>query len=252
MNAKLKHGSTDGRMVYEPAPEHVRTFAHGAPSLELVRWYLDQPLPPYQARDERYTTPDTKRWVLEQAGVPRFDLDVAACRESHLARDWYGIDHPRGPRDGLALPWHGDNFGNVPFSQWGHWIAKAWWEFLTRPSFRSHAMIIPNDRTEQAPWQDLVEPVRDDCGPWLRSRYMRGRTKYSAPGMNGRAISNSSKKGGSPFFSSVLLMWSRRPRRSVLNLVAREQAARPRPVPLRPFSHAVLPREGSSYARRYT
>lgn len=209
----------------------MQTFAsHGVPSLELVRWYLEQPLPPLSERDERYTRPPTIAWALEQAGLQRFDLDVAACRESHHARQWYGLDHPAGPRSGLRLEWWGNSFGNVPFSQWAHWIATAWLWFLTGVSFRSHAMILPNDRTEQAPWQDLVEPFRDDRGPWLRTRYLAQRTKYSGPGMKGRVISNKTKKGGSPFFSSVLLVWSRHPR-PVVDLPVREWRARTAPIP---------------------
>ena len=250
MNVKFEPGSKPLRFLMRRPPAAVtQSFAHaGTPPLELVRWFLAQPLPPLSDRDERYTTKPTIRWVLEQAQLERFDLDVAACRESHHARDYFGLDHPRGPRDGLALTWNGHSFGNVPFTQWAHWIAKAWLEFLTSPTFRSHAMILPNDRTEQLAWQQLVEPFRDDRGPWLRTRFLAQRTKYSGPGMKGRVISNRSKKGGSPFFSSVLLLWSRSPRPSVVDLGRASGLSGP--VPLRPLSHAVLPRRGSSYARR--
>lgn len=181
------------------------------PALRVIETYLAAPLMRAVPADERYTTPSTRAFCLEKLGRGMtYDLDVAACRESHLASQWYGLDHPKPEhRNGLEAPWSGHSFGNVPFSQWGHWLATAWLNFCATPAFRTHSMILPNDRTEQEPWHDLVEPFRDGRGP-ISLHYMKQRTKYSAPGLRGAIIKNADKTGGSPFFSSCLLIFRRR------------------------------------------
>lgn len=177
----------------------MKSFARrGAPAVELLEAYFRQPLPPLTSRDERYTMPDTKAWALEQLGLKRYTLDVAACRRAHVAPKFYGLDVGL---NGLAEPWPGDSFGNIPFSQWAHWIAKAWFEYLFCPTFRTHSMLLPNDKTEQPGWQDLVEPFRE--GEHMRARFAPSRHRFSAPGRRGRALK------GSPFFGCVLLVWSR-------------------------------------------
>lgn len=178
-----------------------KTFARGrAPALDLLERYFAQPLPALTSKDERYTMATTKAWALEQLGLKRWTLDVAACKRAHVAPKFYGLDVGR---NGLALEWPGDSFGNIPFSQWAHWIAKAWFEFLFCPAFRSHSMLLPNDKTEQPGWQDLVEPFRDVAGGHLVSRFAPSRHRFSAPGLRGK------KMKGSPFFGCVLLCWSR-------------------------------------------
>lgn len=203
-----------------------KAFARRAPSIELLERYFSEPLPALTSKDERYTMPETKVWALEQLGLKRYTLDVAACRRAHVAPKFYGLDVGR---NGLALEWPGDSFGNIPFSQWAHWIAKAWFEFLFCPRFRTHSMLLPNDKTEQPGWQDLVEPFRE--GDHMRARFAPSRHRFSAPGLRGREMK------GSPFFGCVLLCWSRD--RSVFRDAARLARAILRPPHL-PSSSVLL------------
>ncbi len=172
------------------------------PTIATLERYLRAPLPALSPKDERYTRPDMMAFSRGVAGVRRFDLDVAACRESHHAPTWYGLDNPRPEfRDGLAGKWFGHSFGNVPFTQWAHWVATAWLQLLGCALFRSHTMVLPNDKTDQDAWQDLVEPYR--FRRELQLHFPRGRTRYSAPRLKGRAMK------GSPFFGSAVLVWRR-------------------------------------------
>lgn len=160
-------------------------------------------------KDHRFTTRSTRRWCLEQFGLKRYTLDVAACRESHLAPEWFGPDHPeQSNRDGLARTWWGDVWCNEPFSDWVTWLEYSWLQFLTAPALRSVSFLMPNDKTEQPTWQTLVEPYANRPGSPLFCRFLPRRTKFSAPGLRGRVISNAEKNGGSPFFGCVLLYWS--------------------------------------------
>lgn len=146
---------------------------------------------PEIAGDERYTTRETMAWCLERAGVDGFDLDVAACEESHHAPRWYSkVDN------GLLQPWFGRVWCNPPYSDIEPWAKRAW-EQLT--SCAVIAMLVPATRTEQPWWHSHIEPRRDR-DEQLRSFFLPGRTEFARPGSGGVAQS------GSPF-GCVLLVW---------------------------------------------
>lgn len=147
--------------------------------------------------DEWFTAPDTGEWARAVAGVSGWDLDVAACDESHLAARYY-----TKADDGLRLAWRAPRvWCNPPFSQIGAWVEKAWRE-LHASSYEVCAMLLPASRTEQAWWQDWVEPYRDAPDSPLRTCFQRGRAAFAAPGTNGEPIK------GSPF-GCVLLVFRR-------------------------------------------
>lgn len=162
---------------------------------------------PTLGEDERYTTRETIEWCKRAAGVDTFDLDVAACFESHWASLWYGKRE-----DGLHKPWFGDVWCNPPYSDLAPWVRKTWGEFAVAvgpegPSLlRSVSMLIPGNRTEQRWWQADVEPFRDGRtlrhGATLRSHFLPGRTAFARPGSGGVGQS------GAPF-GCVLLVWRR-------------------------------------------
>lgn len=162
-------------------------------------------------KDERYTLAETKAWCLEKLQLELYTLDVAACPESHLARRWFGLQRDGSFVDGLERAWSGDVWGNIPFSQCAAWLSKAWdeWE---RGRCRSVSILVPNDKTDQPFWQWLVAPRRDRRGSPLRMFELPGRTRFSAPGLEGRPVpAHGSETGtGSPYFGCYLLGWSRR------------------------------------------
>ncbi len=167
--------------------------------------------------DQRFTTRETIEWCKRRSGVDEYDLDVAACVESHWAQVWYGQreDHFA---DGLSNPWFGHVWCNPPFSKIEPWVKKAWaaWSGqFERP--KSISMLLPAVRTEQAWWQTWVEPFRDghdvygegkpliamDAGPVaLTTHFLPGRTAFAKPGSGGVG------QEGSPF-GCVLLLWRR-------------------------------------------
>lgn len=151
---------------------------------------------PDEAFDERYTTRETISWCMERAGVDAFDLDVAACAESHHAQLYF-----TKADDGLQRTWAGRVWCNPPYSDIAPWVAKAW-ESIRAGTVSVVAMLIPATRTEQAWWQKDVEPHRDRRGV-LRSYFLPGRTSFARPGSGGVGQS------GAPF-GCVLLVWRRK------------------------------------------
>jgi hypothetical protein len=161
--------------------------------------------------DERYTCRETIDWCKRVAAVGNFDLDVAACEESHWAPLWYSKRE-----NGLHKPWFGDVWCNPPYSDIAPWVTKTWDEFAVAvgpvgPSLLiGVSMLIPATRTEQAWWQRDIEPYRDGRqmrhGAMLTAHFLPGRTSFARPGSGGVGQS------GSPF-GCVLLVWRREPRR---------------------------------------
>jgi len=150
--------------------------------------------------DERYTTRETIAWCMERAGVDEFDLDVAACAESHWAETYYNKE-----RDGLLQPWFGRAWGNPPYSDVAPWVAKAWREWTTRPDLTVICMLLPAIKTEQPWWQRDVEPYRDGRHAKtgrFETHFLPGRTAFARPGSGGVGQS------GAPF-GCVLLVWRR-------------------------------------------
>jgi phage N-6-adenine-methyltransferase len=152
--------------------------------------------PPSVESDEWYTTADTSEWARACAGVDAWELDVAACDEAHLARRYF-----TKASNGLAQEWRGRAvWCNPPFSQIAAWVEKAWLEY-NAARFGTLAMLLPAVKTEQAWWQQQIEPFRDAGDrPLLRTYFQPGRAAFSAPGLNGEPVK------GSPF-GCVLLVW---------------------------------------------
>ncbi len=125
-----------------------------------------------------------------------FALDVAATRENAKCDCWY-----TKKRDGLRSAWFGRVWCNPPFSDIRAWVEKAWqeWESAHRPELI--VMLLPANRTEQAWWQDLVEPRRDR-GDDLTVEFLPGRLRF-VPGVK-------TEKGDRPPFGCCLLIWSQR------------------------------------------
>lgn len=144
--------------------------------------------------DERYTLRETLAWCAEKAGVSAFDLDVAACEESHVAPEWFGAE-----QNGLLQSWHGRVWCNPPYSNIGPWVAKAWMEY-SDGNTRQIAMLLPANRTEQPWWQKHVEQQRES-GLGLTTHFLPGRVRFGMPG-NPEGIGV-----GSPPFGCVLLVW---------------------------------------------
>lgn len=152
--------------------------------------------------DQRFTTRETDAWCRKVAGVEQWDLDAAACDESHLASKFYEKSD-----DGLTKPWFGRVWCNPPFSDIEPWVQKAWAEMARQHGPAIVAMLLPASRTEQGWWQQHVEPFRrNGCrGPWLTltDHFLPGRTRFGHPG-NPEGVGV-----GSPPFGCVLLVWRR-------------------------------------------
>lgn len=150
--------------------------------------------------DQRFTTRETDAWCRKVAGVEQWDLDVAACEESHLAPKFY-----TKADDGLALTWFGNVWCNPPFSDIEPWVVRARLAIQTPLGPSLIAMLLPASRTEQLWWQTLVEPVRDGKSRrmLLTTHFLPGRTRFGHPG-NPEGVGV-----GSPPFGCVLLVWRR-------------------------------------------
>lgn len=130
----------------------------------------------------------------------RFTLDVCATRENAKCVDFYSLDIGS---DGLELPWHGRVWCNPPYSQLTAWVRKARFE-CRFPNVQHIVMLVPANRTEQAWWQDLVEPHRDRVGSTLHVEFLRGRQRFVLPG------AESIGPNERPPFGCCLLIWAAR------------------------------------------
>lgn len=152
-------------------------------------------------KDERYTPKETIDWALKVTNLSEYTLDVAACEEAHWADQWYG-DKGTSLISGLLGPWFGDVWCNPPYSDIKPWVEKAWFEHSHRieSPVRSVSMLLPATRTEQAWWQENIEPYRDRPDGILRTFFVPGRIKFRFP-------EGSDKKPSSAPFPCVLLFW---------------------------------------------
>lgn len=161
------------------------------------------------AVDDRGTDPAFMAQLTERFGD--FDVDVAAAPHNAKAPEFYTIDD-----DGLTQPWRGLVWCNPPYSDCGAWVRKAWDEWrgsdpaIPQEHYMQHArdaapwkivMLLPANRTEQAWWQDHVEPYRDRPGSPLHVEFLRGRMRFDRPG----AVIG--PKGDRPPFGCCLLIW---------------------------------------------
>lgn len=161
---------------------------------------FELPAPDALDQDQRFTIRTTDTWCREKARVTAWDLDVAACEESHLAETYF-----TKAQDGLVRPWMGRVWCNPPYSDIGPWVEKAWREMESSPGPSVIAMLIPASRTEQPWFQQHVEPFRDRVrlrhGVSLVTHFLPGRTRFGMPG-NREGVGV-----GSPPFGCVLLVW---------------------------------------------
>jgi len=144
--------------------------------------------------DDRRTPPDLLAECMDLAGVSQFHLDVAANDENHLADAWFTSSW-----SGLNLPWRGRVWCNPPYSDIGPWVEHA---IDQSPWCETIAMLLPANRTEQAWWQDLIEPGRRDGT--LEVFFLRGRRRFDRPGWTVPV------KGDRPPFGLVLVVWRNR------------------------------------------
>lgn len=158
-------------------------------------------------QDQRFTLEPTDRWARQLAGVRRWTLDVAACRQSHLAPRYF-----TARENALLRPWKSRAvWANIPFSDIAPWLWRAW-AAMQLGEAGLIAMLLPATRTEQPWWQEHVEPWRDRgpretaSGPvWLTSHFPAGRTRFGNP------RDPLGLKVGSPDFTCALLVFRRQP-----------------------------------------
>ena len=151
-------------------------------------------------KDERYTPAEVLQWAREKAGIDDFTLDVAACEHSFCALQCYTKEE-----NGLDRDWFGCVWCNPPYSDIRPWVEKAWFHAahsILSPT-EAICMLLPATRTEQAWWQELVEPYRDRPDSILRVHFYPGRIKF------GKHPDDTAKMTGAPF-PCVLLVWRKR------------------------------------------
>ncbi len=138
--------------------------------------------------DDRATTPEVFGPLHRRF---RFTIDVAAAPHNAKLQRFYTIED-----DGLAQDWSGERvWCNPPYSSIEPWIVKA-----HDSTAELVVMLLPANRTEQAWWQDHVEPYRDRGGR-LRTEFLRSRLRFLAPGQS--TVPPNSR----PPFGCVLLIW---------------------------------------------
>ena len=152
--------------------------------------------------DDRGTNPALFSELSERFGG--FTLDVAAA--AHNAKCERYFDRKT---DGLEQSWAGERvWCNPPYSDIRPWVDKAWQEVGRADLI---VMLLPANRTEQAWWQDAVEPFRDAAFPQritadgvvvdLRCEFLRGRQRFVLPGNEGIGANER------PPFGCCLLIW---------------------------------------------
>lgn len=159
------------------------------------------------AVDDRGTPQEFFDELSERFGG--FTLDVAAAKHNAKCDDFMDVLD-----DGLSKIWQGRVWCNPPYSDCGAWVRKAWTEWLGALPYERTVwwrrqstapdlivMLLPANRVEQAWWQDLVEPYRDQPHSPLRVEFLRGRMRFDRPGWEKPA------KGDRPPFGCCLLIW---------------------------------------------
>lgn len=134
-----------------------------------------------------------------------FTLDVAASADNALTDDYYDLE-----ANGLEQPWSGSVWCNPPYSDLRAWVEKASLEMQREDGPESVVMLLPANRTEQAWWQDFIEPERHAGN--IETRFQRGRLRFDTPDHD----YTKQPKGNRPPFGVVLVIW----RREAANRVA--------------------------------
>lgn len=147
--------------------------------------------------DDRATPPEMFDPLNERFG---FTVDVAALPHNAKLERFYT------PEDnGLEKCWAGERvWCNPPYSDIRPWVEKAWHEMEARYAPASLiVMLLPANRTEQAWWQELVEPERDRIGSQLRVEFLKGRLRFICVG------DDEVKPNQRPPFGCCLLIWGK-------------------------------------------
>jgi phage N-6-adenine-methyltransferase len=158
--------------------------------------------------DDRATPPEVFAPLLD-----RFNFTVDAAASPHNAkmpRYWTEVD------DGLAQSWAGERVWlNPPYSfpNLPAFVAKAWQEWTNDERPELIVMLLPANRTEQAWWQEMVEPYRDIPGSDLHCEFLPGRTRFLVRGQT--EVGPDER----PPFGCCLLIWEAREASSSLRLV---------------------------------
>lgn len=145
--------------------------------------------------DDRATPPEIFDPLNERFG---FNLDVCALPHNAKCERYFTPDD-----DGLEQAWEGRVWCNPPYSNIRPWVEKAWRSFESG-EVETIVMLVPANRTEQAWWQDTVEPFRDRRDSPLRVEFLRGRQRFIA-----HDATNVGKNERPPF-GCCLLIWNRR------------------------------------------
>ncbi len=127
-----------------------------------------------------------------------FTLDAAASESNALTEDYYDI-----VSDGLVGKWHGTVWCNPPYSDLRPWVQKATLEITRDYGPYVIVMLLPANRTEQAWWQDFIEPERR--AGRVEVRFLRGRLRFDTPDHDYTI----QPKGNRPPFGCVLVVWRR-------------------------------------------
>lgn len=148
------------------------------------------------AVDDRRTPRELFDPLNEEFG---FTLDAAASKDNKLCNAYYDKRV-----SGLENPWYAFRvWCNPPYSDIRPWVEKATEEI--RKSARLIVMLLPANRTEQAWWQDLIEPGRREGK--IETRFLRGRLRFDTPDYDYAA----QPKGNRPPFGCVLVIWRAAP-----------------------------------------
>jgi len=127
----------------------------------------------------------------------RFSIDLAASSANAKLPRYYTEED-----NSLTKSWKAERcYCNPPYSNLLPWIVKAWAEVEAEII----VLLIPSNRTEQAFWQDLVEPFRDRNGSPLRVEFLRGRYRFTKPG------ETSVRPNNRPPFGNCLLIFEHTP-----------------------------------------
>ena len=157
---------------------------------------------PLDEVDDRGTPPEVFAELSTRFGP--FTIDVAAAAHNAKCERYY-----TRADNGLLQPWYSAPhlsssvvWCNPPYSDLASWIRKAWDEWDTG-FVKRIVMLVPANRTEQAWWQDHVEPDRDRPASPMRTEFIRGRTRFIKAGQT------EIKPNERPPFGCALLIWGR-------------------------------------------
>lgn len=146
-------------------------------------------------------------------------VQCATATETTPMTMWFGPGSPTRVEDTLTQGNIAgqDWFGNLPFSQLDKWLPWIWRWYGAEARAANMlpnigVAIMPATRTEQADWQQYVEPFRDKPAVWqqlgvsLETRFLTTRTEKSAYGRT-KYVPPPGVKQSSPQFGSVVLIW---------------------------------------------